>query len=215
MFLLALFPIALIIVLMIGLRWSAARAGATGYLSALAIAALFFGAGPQLLAYAHGRALLLSLDVLLIIWSAFLLYRVVDEAGAIRAIGQALPHLTPDRGMQALLIGWVFASFLQGVGGFGVPVAVVAPILVGLGFAPLAAVVIPSLGHGWAVTFGSLGSSFQALLAATNSPTRLPANEAMFQKPLIATPNWTTPITTPRMTTGRRSRRSASQPPAA
>ncbi len=170
MFLLALFPIALIIYLMIGLRWSASRAGAAGYLSALAIAALFFGAGPQLLAYAHGRALLLSLDVLLIIWSAFLLYRVVDEAGAIRAIGQALPHLTSDRGMQALLIGWVFASFLQGVGGFGVPVAVVAPILVGLGFAPLAAVVIPSLGHGWAVTFGSLGSSFQALLAATGRP---------------------------------------------
>ncbi len=181
MFLLALFPIALIIVLMIGLRWSASRAGAVGYLSALAIAALFFGAGPQLLAYAHGRALLLSLDVLLIIWSAFLLYRVADEAGAIRTIGQALPHLTPDHGMQALLIGWSFASFLQGVGGFGVPVAVVAPILVGLGFTPLASVVIPSLGHGWAVTFGSLGSSFQALLAATNrSASELVPFSALF-----------------------------------
>ena len=169
-FILAITPIILILFLMVGLRWGAARAGGAGYLSALLIAILYFGAGPELLAYSHARALLLSIDVLLIIWAAFLLYRVADEAGAIRTIGQALPHLTNDRGMQALIIGWVFATFLQGVGGFGVPVAVIAPILVGLGFAPLAAVVIPSLGHGWTVTFGSLGSSFQALMASTGLP---------------------------------------------
>ena len=170
MFLLALLPIALILILMVGFRWGAVKAGSIGYLSALAIAALVYGAGLTLLAYAHVRALFLTLDVLLIIWAAFLLYRVVDEAGAIRVIGQALPHLTNDPGMQAIMIGWVFASFLQGVGGFGVPVAVIAPILVGLGFTPMTAVIIPSLGHGWAVTFGSLGSSFQALLAATGLP---------------------------------------------
>jgi lactate permease len=169
-FFLAFIPIALILVLMVGFRWGAARAGAAGYLSALLIAVLAFGAGPELLGYAHTRALLLSLDVLYIIWAAFLLYRVADEAGAIRAIGQALPHLTADRAMQALVIGWVFATFLQGVGGFGVPVAVIAPILVGLGFTPMLAVVIPSLGHGWSVTFGSLGSSFQALMAASGLP---------------------------------------------
>jgi lactate permease len=169
-FILAFIPIALILILMVGLRWGAARAGGAGYLSALLIAILAFGAGPELLGYAHTRALLLTVDVLFIIWAAFLLYRVADEAGAIRQIGQALPHLTADRGMQALVIGWAFASFLQGVGGFGVPVAVIAPILVGLGFTPLAAVIIPSLGHGWSVTFGSLGSSFQALMAATGLP---------------------------------------------
>jgi lactate permease len=169
-FILALTPIIVILVLMVVLRWGAARAGGVGYLTALLIAILFFGAGPHLLAYAHARALLLAVDVLLIIWAAFLLYRVADEAGAIRTIGQSLPYLTANPGMQALIIGWVFASFLQGVGGFGVPVAVIAPILVGLGFSPLAAVVLPSIGHGWAVTFGSLGSSFQALMAATGLP---------------------------------------------
>lgn len=178
--LLASVPILLILVLMVGLRWGAARAGAAGYLTALLIAIFYFGAGPQLLAVAHSKALLLALDVLLIIWAAFLLYRVADEAGAIRVIGDALPHLTADRGMQALIIGWAFASFLQGVGGFGVPVAVVAPILVGLGFAPLAAVLIPSIGHGWSVTFGSLGSSFQALVSATNQPEEILAPPAAF-----------------------------------
>ncbi|MBS1249982.1 MAG: L-lactate permease [Chloroflexi bacterium] len=169
MFWLAIAPIVVILVLMVGFRWGASRAGAAGYLIALVIAVAFFGARLELLAYTHAKAFLLIIDVLMVIWAAFFLFRVADEAGAIRVIGQSLPHLTADRGMQALIIGWVFSSFLQGAGGFGVPVAVVAPILVGLGFSPLSAVVIPSVGHSWAVTFGSLGSSFNALMAATGS----------------------------------------------
>jgi len=160
-------PILIILVLMIGYRWGAARAGAAGYLAAFFVAVTFFGAGADVLAFAHTKALILSVDVLLIIWAAFLLYRVAEDAGAIKTIGRLLPSLTHDHGMQALLIGWVFASFLQGAGGFGVPVAVTAPLLIGLGFTPLSAVIIPSVGHGWAVTFGSLGSSFNALLSAT------------------------------------------------
>jgi lactate permease len=166
-FTLALVPILLILVLMLGLRWGAVQASIAGYLAALVIAIFYFGCGIELLAYAHLKALLSSLDVLLIIWAAFLFYRVTDEAGAVAQLGEALPHLTADRGMQALIIGWGFASFLQGVGGFGVPVAVVAPILVGLGFPPISAIIIPSIGSGWAVTFGSLGSAFQALLSTT------------------------------------------------
>jgi lactate permease len=175
---LASIPILVILVLMIGFRWGAARAGAAGYLAAFIVAIAFFGAGAEVLAYAHTRAFILTVDVLLIIWAAYLLYRVTDEAGAIKTIGRLLPSLTGDRGMQALLIGWVFASFLQGAGGFGVPVAVTAPLLIGLGFPPLSAVIIPSIGHGWAVTFGSLGSSFNALLSATglNAATLAPAS---------------------------------------
>src|SRR5512135_2951987 len=166
-FFLALIPILLILVLMLGLRWGAVPASIAGYLASLLISVIFFGSGFELLAYSPLKALLSSLDVLLIIWAAFLFYRVTDEAGAVAQIGQALPYLTAERGMQALVIGWAFASFLQGVGGFGVPVAVVAPILVGLGFSAMSAIIIPSLGSGWAVTFGSLGSAFQALLATT------------------------------------------------
>lgn len=166
-FFLALIPILLILVLMLGLRWGAVPASVVGYVAAIVIATFYFGSGTELLAYSHLKALLSSLDVLLIIWAAFLFYRVTYEAGAVTLIGEALPRFTADRGMQALIIGWGFASFLQGVGGFGVPVAVVAPILVGLGFTPISAIIIPSIGSGWAVTFGSLGSSFQALLATT------------------------------------------------
>jgi lactate permease len=153
---------------MLVLRWNAPRAGTAGWMCALVIAIWGFGAGVQLLGYAHLKAFLLSLDVLLIVWNAFLLYRVTDEAGAVRMLSEAIPKITSDRGMQALLVGWAFASFLQGVGGFGVPTAVTAPLMVGLGFHPIVAVAIPSVGHAWSVTFGSLASSFQALLSATD-----------------------------------------------
>lgn len=176
--LLAAIPILGILLLMAGFRWGASRAGPVGWLLAVALAVLRFGAGLRLLALAQVKALLLSVDVLLIVWAAFLLYRVADEAGAIEAISQTLPALIRDRTIQALLIGWPFASFLQGVGGFGVPTAVTAPLLVGLGFTPLVAVVIPSLGHAWSVSFGSLGSSFQALMAASGLPGEMLAAPA-------------------------------------
>jgi len=164
---LASLPVLAVLILMLRFRWGGAQAGAVGWTIALIVAAARFGAGLEVLGYAQLKGLLLTFFVLYIIWGALLFYRTTDEAGAVEAIGEGLPRLTPDRGMQALLLGWVFSAFLQGVGGFGVPVAVTAPLLVGLGFPPLAAIVIPSVGHPWAVTFGSLGSSFFALMAAT------------------------------------------------
>lgn len=168
--LLAAAPLLLVLYLMIGRHWGGEKAGPAGWLAALLIAIFAFGANGQLLVVASGRALLLSLFVLYIIWMALLLYNVVNEAGAIKVIGQELPGVAPDRPGQALLIAWLFGSFLQGASGFGVPAAVAAPLLVGLGFQANIAVAAALVGHAWAVTFGSLGSSFISLIAATGLP---------------------------------------------
>jgi len=160
-------PLLVVLYLMIGRNWGGSKAGPVGWLTAILVAIFIFGSGIDLLVVAFGRSLLLALFVLYIIWMALLLYHVVNEAGAIRVIGQELPGLAADRAGQALLLGWVFGSFLQGASGFGVPAAVVAPLLFGLGFGANSAVVIALVGHAWAVTFGSLGSSFFSLMAAT------------------------------------------------
>lgn len=170
--LLALSPIAAVLVLMVKFRWGGDRAGAVGWVVAMLVAWIAFRAGPEVLFYSQLRGLLLSLYVLYIIWMALLLFRVVDEAGAIGVIGRGIVRLTAQPTMQILLLGWAFASFLQGVSGYGVPIAVVAPLLIGLGFPPVAAVAAVSIGHSWSVTFGSVAASFQALLAASNLPGR-------------------------------------------
>ena len=168
--LLAAFPLLLVLYLMIGRRWGGSKAGPAGWLAAVLIAVISFGAGPQLFLVAWGRSLLLALFVLYIIWMALLFYHTVNDAGAIRVLRDELPRFAPDRPAQALLLAWIFGAFLQGASGFGVPAAVVAPLLLGLGFAPNIAVVMALLGHAWAITYGSLGSSFFALMAATGLP---------------------------------------------
>ena len=176
--LLAAAPLLLVLYLMIGRNWGGSKAGPAGWIAAALIAVVAFGADGELLVVAFGRGLLLALYVLYIIWMALLLYHVVNEAGAIAVLGRELPQLAPDRAGQALLLAWVFGSFLQGASGFGVPAAVVAPLLVGLRFPPNVAVAVALLGHGWAVSFGSLGSSYLALIAATGLPGETMASES-------------------------------------
>ena len=165
--LLALSPIIVVLILMVGLRWGGSKAGPVGWLTAVVVSLAFFGATPKLLVYSQVKGLLLTIYVLYIIWMALVLYNVVNEAGAITVIGRAISRLTGDRVMQLLILSWVFSAFLQGVAGFGVPIAVVAPLLIGMGFKPVTAVVATAIGHSWSVTFGDIASSFQALIATT------------------------------------------------
>ncbi len=168
--LLALSPVLTVLGLMVGAGWGGSKAGSAGFLVALALALTAFGGDANLVLVAIGKSVLLAIDVLYIVWMALFFYNVTNEAGAVALIGRSLPRLTSDRAAQSLLISWVFVSLLQGVGGFGVPVAVVAPLLVGLGYTATQSVIMASLGHGWAVTFGSLGTSFVALTAVTGLP---------------------------------------------
>jgi lactate permease len=165
--LIAATPIITLLILMVGFNWGGAKAGAVAWLVAIAAAFLGFGAGPELIAYSQTKAILLALWVLYIIWAALFLFHVVSEAGGIRIIGDALVRVTQDRVLQLLILAWCFTGFLQGFAGFGVPVAIVAPLMAGIGFNPVVAVVATLIGHTWAVTFGSLGASFFAIVGVT------------------------------------------------
>jgi lactate permease len=169
--LLAAIPLLIILMLMLGLRWSGAKAGAAGLVSAMIIAGLWFGAGPSVLFWAQVHGFFRAAYVLYIIWGALLFFRVTEVGGTLKAMSTLLQQLAPGRILQVLLLAWGLASFLQSVGGFGVPVAIVAPILVAMGFAPLDAVVIPSIGLTWAVAFGSVGAPYEALISTTGAAT--------------------------------------------
>jgi len=175
---LAFFPIVVVLVMMLAFHWGGSKAGALGWFVAILLGVIRFGAGPLLIGYAQAKAILLSLDVLYIIWTALLLFHIANEAGAIKMISDSLLSITEDRTIQGLLLGWLLVSFLQGMGGFGVPVAVAAPLLVAVGFNPVQAVIMASVGHGWAVNFGSMAASFQTLIAVTGLPGELLAPDA-------------------------------------
>ncbi|HEY5119173.1 MAG TPA: L-lactate permease, partial [Anaerolineales bacterium] len=168
--LLSFFPFALILFLMLGLRWNLTQTGLAAWGLTFLLAVSAFGAGLPLIAVSQAKALFLALDVLYIVWGALLFYGVCEEAGIVQAIGLGFIRAIPWKNLRALTLAWAFASFLQGAGGFGVPVVITAPLLLETGFSPLQAVLFPSIGHAWAVTFGSLGTSFQALMTASGLP---------------------------------------------
>jgi len=169
-FLLAALPIATILFLMIKANWGAARAGAAAWFVTVAIAMIAFGAPTDMLIIAQAKGVMLALYILYIVWAALILYFAAEEAGAIKTIGRAIRQLTDDRPLQLLILGYVFATFLQGVAGFGVPIAVIAPLLLGMGFSPVIAVAAPMIGHSWSVLFGNMATSFEALIGVTGIP---------------------------------------------
>jgi lactate permease len=150
---------------------------------------LLYGANGFLLAIACAKGLSLTLFVLLIIWSAVFMYNLIDRLGGIGVIGQRISGLVKSRLGQALLLAWAFSGFVQGIAGFGVPVAVVAPLMLMLGFSPIMAATSVLVGHSWAVTFGSMGSSYYTIQLVTDIPGNVigPAMAVLFALPIIAT----------------------------
>ncbi|MBE0476134.1 MAG: L-lactate permease [Coriobacteriia bacterium] len=162
--LLAALPLAAILVLLVGLRWTAAQAGAAGFFIAAGVAWLVFRAGFEPISVATAKGLWDAVFILYVVWTALLLYEVTDKAGAFDAFRVGAERYTDSKLLLVLAFGWVFASFMQGIAGFGTPIAIVAPLLVGIGVRPLMAVVIPLIGHAWANLFGTLAVAWLAAL---------------------------------------------------
>lgn len=106
-----------------------------------------------------GKGLWLGTWILYVIVPALLLYRLASAAG-LDDLGETFARFVPRPADRVLLLAWVFPSFVQGVAGFGTPIAVCAPLLLALGYSKVRAVVLPLVGYHWSVTFGSMGSSF-------------------------------------------------------
>lgn len=77
---------------------------------------------------------------------------------------------TADIRVQTLLMAWAFGALMEGLVGFGYPWAVVAPILVGLGVADLAAIRVAAIANNAPVSFGALGAPIIGLAAVTSLP---------------------------------------------
>jgi lactate permease len=92
-----------------------------------------------------------------ITFNAILLYRLTLETGQFEVIKNSLAMLTSDCRLQALLIAFAFGAFIEGAAGSGVPVAVCAAMLTGMGFNRLKAAGICLLANTAPVAFGAIG----------------------------------------------------------
>jgi lactate permease len=172
---LAAAPIVAVLVLMVGLGWSAVRAGlvAAAGTVILALTVFDFAGGDDSFGPAAGvvgvlaEAAWVTLTVIAIIGPALAVHELQQRTNATAVLQTGLSRLTPDPRVAALLIAWFFALFLEGAAGFGTPIALAAPFLVAAGFRPVEAVSAALVGHAVGVSFGAVGTPVLAQVAAS------------------------------------------------
>ncbi|QSB13083.1 L-lactate permease [Natronosporangium hydrolyticum] len=174
--LLAALPIVAVLVLMLVVGWSAARAGTVAAIGTLLLAIFAFRFGgptdpfgvPAGVLGVLAEAGFVSLTVIAIIGPALGIHHLQQRTGATATLRAGLARITPDPRVAALLIAWFFCLFLEGAAGFGTPVALAAPFLVAAGFRPVAAVVAAMVGHAAGVSFGAVGTPLLAQVTITD-----------------------------------------------
>ncbi len=92
-----------------------------------------------------------------IVFSSVMFYNLSVESGDFDVIRRSLARLTTDRRIQILLVAFCFGALIEGIAGFGAPVAITASMLAGLGFEPIMAAVLALIANTAPVAFGSLG----------------------------------------------------------
>lgn len=153
----ALLPILAVGVLMVGLMWPSSRAMPLGCLIAAGVALAGWEMPVSRFVAAALAGFINALDILLIVFGAILILQLMKKSGGMEGISQSMASVSGDRRIQALIIAWLFGSFLEGAAGFGTPAAVAAPLLVGMGFPPLIAAVLTLVADSASVSFGAVG----------------------------------------------------------
>ena len=155
---LSLLPIVSVAIFLVMLRWPASRAMPIAYIVAAALALLVWQLPiPKILA-ASVNGLIIAGTLIYIIFGAILLLNTLQQSGAMNTIRQGFSDITPDRRIQVIIIAWLFGTFIEGSAGFGTPAAVAVPLMVGLGFPAMAAVVAGMIIQSTPVSFGAMGT---------------------------------------------------------
>ncbi len=154
----AFLPILATLVLMTAFNWSAKNSLIVSWLMAGVLAFFFWDIDLKALAATSLYGVLKSLDVLIIVFGAVLVMNTLKASGATSAINRGFKNINPDKRVQACIIGFAFCSFIESAAGFGTPAALAGPLMVSLGFPPMAAAVIALICDSVAVSFGAVGT---------------------------------------------------------
>lgn len=179
--LIAAIPIFLTVILMVGFNWPAKRALPASWLIACFVAGFIWKMGILEIGAQTLAGFLSAFETLAIIFGAILLMNVLKQSGAMASINNIFSNITKDARIQAILVGYVFAGFIEGAAGFGTPAALSAPILISLGFPPLAAAAVCLIYNSTPVCPGPVGvPTLTASSVVSSSVTALGGNPDKF-----------------------------------
>src|SRR5699024_9479399 len=155
---LSLLPILTIFFFIVILRWSAKKGMFYSFIITILIAFFGWQMGAVEITAASFKGILTALEVGIIVFGAVLLLNVLKESGAVDTIRTSFTSISPDRRVQAIIVAWLFGTFLEGAAGWGAPATVIGPLLIALGFPALAAVMIALMLQSTPVSYGAVGT---------------------------------------------------------
>jgi lactate permease len=156
--LLALTPILAIALLLVVFRWPATWVMPLSWVITGIVALTYWDMTANRFFAATAQGVVIAFTLLYIVFGAILLLNTIRYSGAVNTIREGFRGISPDRRIQAIIIAWVFGSFIEGASGFGTPAAIAAPLLVVMGFPAFAAVMVTLIIQSTPVTFGAVGT---------------------------------------------------------
>jgi lactate permease len=154
----SLTPVLAVLIFLVILRLPASVAMPVSFLLTAILSLVFWKIPLVHIGAATVEGMIIAFTILWIVFGAILLLNTLQNSGAMETIRNGFSMISPDRRVQVIIIAWLFGSFIEGAAGFGTPAALAAPLLVALGFPPLAAVSLALIADSSAVSFGAVGT---------------------------------------------------------
>ena len=155
---LGLVPVIIALVLMVGFRWGAMKAMPVAWLSCVIIALSFWKLPLPYLMAQSLAGVSNAASVLIIVFGALLILHTLQHSGGMETIQWGMQRISKDMRVQGIIIAFLFGAFIEGAAGFGTPAALAAPLLLSLGYPPMAAAVLALVYNSFPVTFGAVGT---------------------------------------------------------
>ena len=187
-FAVAILPIVAVLMLLGVLRRPAWQAALAGLITGLIIAVIGWKmpVGLAIDSILNGAVFALW-PVMWIVINALLIYNIAVRSGRFDAFRNwVVGHLPNDRRVILVVVGFCFGALLEGVSGFGTPVAITSSLLILVGYPPLEALVYVLIFNTAPVAFGALGAPVTVLGAVTGLPATALAAMIGRQLPVIA-----------------------------
>src|SRR5580698_3471548 len=187
-FLVAAIPILIVLVMLGLLRRPAWQASLGGLIAGIIIAILFWQFPANLAFQSVANGVVFALwPIMWIVFAAILLYNVAQRSGRFDAFRNWMVDNIPnDRRIVLVVIGFSFGALLEGISGFGTPIAITSSLLIMLGFPALEALTFTLIFNTAPVAFGALGVPITVLGAVTHLPTDALAKMVGRQLPFFA-----------------------------
>ncbi|MFK5883210.1 MAG: L-lactate permease [Candidatus Izemoplasma sp.] len=165
----SLIPIIGPLLFLVILRMSAKKGMTISMLIIIALAMIIWGMTFTTVAASVLAGVHKSITILLILLGAITLVNTLKNTNAIKRINSGFKNINGDKRVIAVFIAFLFGSLIEGASGFGTPAAITAPLLLGIGFTPIASVVIALVADSISVSFGAVGTPITVGLAGLDA----------------------------------------------